>query len=186
MEIYLINHTSPAISDDICFGSTDVALSDNFYNELKHITDQLPPHFDLVVSSPLKRCFNLALELETDELVKDDRLQDLDYGDWEMKKWSLIDQDLLNTWMTDFSDIAPKNGESFLKLNRRVEDFWEELLGADVEVVAIVTHANIIKSSLSILLDITLHKAYEFEIYYGGLSKFRITGSGMRIQYINR
>lgn len=186
MEIYLINHTTPNIATDTCFGATDVDLAPTFINDFEVLSRSLPKTFEVIYTSPLKRCMKIAMQLEGNIVIQDERITDLNFGDWELKKWHLIDQNLVEGWMTDFTDISPKNGESFLRLSHRVEQFWEDMLNEPHKSVAVISHANVIRASLALLLEIPIAKAMGFQLDYGSVSKIRIESSGLKIDYINR
>ncbi len=186
MDIYLINHTTPNIPPDTCYGVTDVDLAPTFKNDLAVLLKSLPRSFEAIYTSPLKRCMKIAMEMEGNIVIQDDRIVDLNFGDWELKKWHLIDQSLVEGWMTDFSDISPRNGESFLRLSHRVEQFWEDMLNEPHKTVAVVTHANVIKASLALLLEVPISKGMSFRIDYGSVSRIRLESSGLKIDYINR
>ena len=55
----------------------------------------------LVFSSPLTRCVQLAERL-SDNVTTDARLLELDFGDWEGKRFDDIDVDVLQQWTDNF------------------------------------------------------------------------------------
>ena len=60
MEIYLIRHTTPAVGKGICYGQTDLDITDSFKEEVAAIIPHLPDNIQTVFSSPLQRCKKLA------------------------------------------------------------------------------------------------------------------------------
>ena len=61
MEIYLVRHTTPRVEKGICYGQSDLDISDSFELESKEILEKI--NFDSetkVYSSPSKRCTKLA------------------------------------------------------------------------------------------------------------------------------
>ena len=113
MEVHLIRHTPVNVSKKICYGRLDVPLLDSFNHDIWKIKNQLLNKYDIVYSSPAKRCIALAESLKFGEIIKDNRLLEIDFGDWEGLEWDAIDKNLLNHWMEDFVNVAPTNGESF-------------------------------------------------------------------------
>ena len=75
--------------------------------------------YDIVYSSPAKRCIALSEALNFGEIIEDKRLLEIDFGDWEGLEWDEIDKNLLNHWMEDFVNVAPTNGESFNQMYLR-------------------------------------------------------------------
>ena len=129
MEIYLIRHTTPLIEKGVCYGQSDIPLAETFYAEMNKLIHHLPDSLDIVYSSRLSRCTKLAQFIRAKELFKvDNRLLEMNFGDWEMKKWDEINERELNNWMKDFVDVRIPNGENFINLNQRVDNFIDELI----------------------------------------------------------
>lgn len=175
MEVYLIRHTTPQIEKGICYGQSDIPLSELFTNESEKLLRNLPDDIDIAYSSPLSRCYKLAELIKTKEsIVPDKRLLELNFGDWEMKKWDEIEQQELNKWMQDFANIQVPNGESFIDLNNRVNNFIDELVKKNHKRVAIVTHAGVIRSFIIKILEIPLKNAFKIPVDYSSVTKIDI------------
>lgn len=115
MEVYLIRHTTPAITPGLIYGHLDVDLTDSFLEELKTVKQKLPPVLDAVYSSPSRRCTQLAQQLAADVIV-DHRLSELNFGDWEGKTWDTIDPQDSRAWMDDFVNVPAPGGESMVQM----------------------------------------------------------------------
>jgi len=174
MEIYVIRHTTPRIEKGMCYGQSDVSLAESFPLEAEKLLTTLPKHFEIVYSSPSTRCYQLAKRIKSKKLVIDKRLLEMHFGDWEMKKWDEIDQTLLNSWMKDFVTKKVPNGESFVEVNDRVNDFIKELLKYNYKKVAIITHGGVIRCFLAKISKIPLKDAFTLSVEYGSVSGFRI------------
>ena len=128
MEIILVRHTTPDIEKGICYGQSDIGLVDTYKEELTAVLKQLPKDLDKYIcySSPLQRCKILA-ESISNTIIFDDRLKELNFGDWELKKWDDIERSSLDIWMNDFINKPTKNGESYINLQQRTISFLEEI-----------------------------------------------------------
>ncbi|MEM1409088.1 MAG: histidine phosphatase family protein [Bacteroidota bacterium] len=100
-------------------------------------------------SSPLKRCLQLAALIPHQSLDQVPQLQEMNFGDWELRPWSDIPKAELNPWMEDFVRQQVPNGESMEILADRVIHWYTEILRNSEEKVAIVTHAGPIRVILS-------------------------------------
>jgi len=131
MDIYLIRHTQTATDPGLCYGQSDIALADSFADEMAKLHDKLPEFDDdcTVYSSPLTRCLQLA-ETFSDTVTTDTRLQELDFGEWEGKRFDDIDAAVLQHWTNNFVTAAPPNGENFEDLYQRAGSFWQDLLAS--------------------------------------------------------
>lgn len=187
MEIYLIRHTTPDIAQGVCYGQTDLDVVSTFQNEYERIVPHVDSErFEKIYSSPLQRCAKLAQKF-SDDIVYDDRLKEMSFGDWEMKKWEEIEQPNLKDWMQDFVGQPPPNGESFDMLRNRVMSYWNELIENDEEKVkAVFTHGGVIRTIVCELLEIPLSKAFQFHLDYGCVTKIAANKWGMRVEYLNR
>ena len=88
MIVYLIRHTSVAVPKGSAYGFTDVPLNPTFETEAAVTRSQLSGlHFDEVFCSPLTRCVKLAAFCGYPQAIRDERLKELNFGDWEMKTW---------------------------------------------------------------------------------------------------
>ena len=166
MEILLVRHTTPNIEKGICYGQADIDVTPSFNEELKIIQEEIQPkESDLVYSSPLLRCEKLATSLY-ESVTYDDKLKEINFGDWELQKWDDIDEKELNLWMNDFVSIAPTNGEAFTDLYKRVVDFIQQLPKTSKRIV-IVTHAGVIRSFFCYKQNTPLEKAFDLKLSYG-------------------
>ena len=95
MEIHIIRHIEPAIEKGICYGQTDVLLHDGYEKTHKQIAKNIDTDFSQIYSSPLLRCKLLAQEISKD-IIYDVRLMEVNFGDWEMKKWDEINKQEIN------------------------------------------------------------------------------------------
>ena len=170
MEIYLIRHTTPAIEKGICYGQADIPLVATFQEEFDAIQKQLPQKIETVYSRPLQRCVHLAKEINP-VIHTDDRLKELDFGDWELQAWDDIPRAESNDWMEDFVNVAPPNGESYVELQQRVLSFYQELVAKPHKSVVIVTHAGVIRALLSYLRNIQLKDSFSIQVTYGTVFK---------------
>ena len=178
MEIYLIRHPSVNVEQHLFYGHTDVDVTHRFEEEKEDIRRKLDGEVDLqqaaVYSSPLKRCHALANALAP-AVRTDDRLKELNFGDWEMRSWHGIPSAELDPWMADFANLNVPNGESFLMLQRRALEFLNEVLASEHEKAVIFTHAGVIRSLLCHCLGIPLPNAFRLVIDYASVSKITHT-----------
>ena len=174
MQVYLIRHTTPDIEKGICYGQTDIDVNQALFNdELKIIQSKIPDNISNFYSSPLKRCKHLAGCLSTD-YTTDERLIELDFGDWENKSWNELNQDELTVWTQDFVNNRPPNGENYVELHNRIIKFIETLLNTDNESAGIVTHAGNIRSFISRTLDLPLENSFRIDLTYGAVISLKI------------
>lgn len=123
MEIYLVRHTTPLIEKGICYGQSDLDITDKFESESKVILNKIQFDSDTIIySSPSKRCTKLASLFNTN-FKTDERILEMNFGDWELKKWDAIPSEEMTPWMQDFVNVKVPNGESYTELAERTTNF---------------------------------------------------------------
>lgn len=170
MNITFIRHTTPAISKGICYGQLDIDVEKNKFSKEAHFVRLKlgVGQFDAVYSSPLLRCVKLAEYLFKDSYSIHNELKEVDFGEWENKPWSKIRGSYARRWMNNYVYEKAPNGESFYDLSIRVSGFLEQLLEKDVEKVAIVTHAGVIRAALCFLDGTDLQASFSnYPLKYG-------------------
>ncbi|MDO9339537.1 MAG: alpha-ribazole phosphatase [Bacteroidales bacterium] len=181
MEVYLIRHTETIVDKDICYGQSDLPLKEPFFKEFDKILNQVKVEQPKIYSSPLSRCSILAnyfhLHNKSQQAIKyDNRLKELNFGEWELKKWDEIDPKPLNEWMDDFVNYPVPGGESFTQLYLRVNDFIETTLLKEQRKrpAIIITHAGVIRCFLCRKQNIPLKDAFSLQVNYGSVFKISL------------
>lgn len=175
MELILVRHTKVEVSAGICYGKTDVDVSDSFDLEVGTIKKQLEGIvFNAIYSSPLKRCSLLADALFQRHTVRyDNRLKELDFGDWEGQLWRDIEKsEEAQPWFKDYIVQRCPNGESYQDVLNRVNQFLMELKNKHSnETILIVAHGGTIRAFLALLEKVEPLKTFEIKVGYGQIFK---------------
>lgn len=192
MDVYFVRHTTPDVLPGVCYGQADVGLASSFDDEWQLLSSKLV-HLNepLVFSSPLQRCFVLAQKtvrhFSFSAPVKDDRLLELNFGDWELKSWQEIPQGIVGDWTDEHVKQAPPNGESYADLHRRSCAFLSELAKhEDDKQVLVFTHAGVIRALVAEALNVPLREASRVTVDYGSVTHIAIEGGVTRLGFVNR
>ena len=109
MNVYLVRHTSVNVPRGTCYGNTDVPLNDSFENEAQLVYEQIKSiSFDKAYTSPLTRCVRLAKFCGFEHPEKDDRIKEINFGDWEMQKFDQITDPHLQEWYEDYIHFSAR------------------------------------------------------------------------------
>ena len=154
MKLFFLRHTSLNVEIDVFYGQTDLDVSDNFEEEVELIKKKiLDFNIDTgsikVYSSPLKRCVKLTNRL-TDTYIIDERIKEMNLGDWEMKKMSSISKKEKLDWENNLLSFKIPNGESNNEFLKRLKSFLEDIFKFNEDAL-IVCHAGSINGMLSLL-----------------------------------
>ncbi len=170
MKAVLVRHTRTEGKVGICYGRSDVPVTGNFHVEAREIESALPWSPRQIWSSPSERCRKLARFLAGGldlEVRIDERLAELDFGDWEGKAWPGPHDAQARRWYDSPWTERPPNGEKAEELCARVAAFREELLASHSDHVVIVTHAGVIRAWKSLALRRPLADVFAQRVEYG-------------------
>lgn len=172
MEIYLIRHTTPDIAKGICYGQTDLDITDTFEQEVMSIKPYLPGNIRTIYSSPLQRCRKLAEALFPQNNVQlHNDLMELNCGSWEMQPWNEIPKAEIQPWMDDFVNVQVPDGESYVQMHERVVKRFE-WIGRQSETAVIVAHGGVLRSILTHITNTPLKESFDvFTCHYGCVVK---------------
>jgi alpha-ribazole phosphatase len=114
-----------------CIGRTDLRVNPRRSKRLAHRVratarrDGLPRQ---VFTSPLTRCRAVGAWLARWGWthVVDERLLELDFGEWDGRRWSTISEAEVHAWSADLLHHRPGGGEPLSRLIERVQAFCRD------------------------------------------------------------
>lgn len=160
MSVRLIRHPVAAASAGLCYGRTDLPLAEDVAAAARRVRAALGVPPVLVYSSPARRCRLLAEALGAPEVRIDARLQELDFGAWENRRWDDLPRAEIDAWAEDFVFGRPPGGESLAELAARVAAVAREVAAAGPGLRAVVTHAGVIRAWLCLVEQRPLATAF--------------------------
>lgn len=168
----MIRHTAVDVPSGVCYGQTDVPLKDSFEEEAAVVKQNLQGLlFDACYTSPLSRCTRLAIYCGYADAIRDDRLKELNFGDWEMQEFNRIADPRLSEWFSDYLHVPATNGESFKQLHTRVADFLTALREKPFERVAIFAHGGVLIAAQVYAGLMSPEEGFKNLTPYGGIIK---------------
>jgi len=174
VNLILIRHTSVNVEPGICYGSSDVELSENYECERNSIIEKLDDTiFDFIFTSPLSRCQRLACDISKGkEVISDWRLSELDFGDWEGQSWEVIYKAAYaKRWFASWKDLPCPNGESLIQMVSRVKDFLsEKILNHNNDTLLIVTHGGVIRIIITLLQNSNFEEIFKIKSEFGEIT----------------
>ncbi len=187
MNLYLIRHTTPMVEPSVCYGQSDVGVTEQFDLEAATVHGKLPDLAGIpVYASPLDRCRRLAAFLSDQPPRIDARLMEMHFGDWEGRRWADIDPVALRHWGDHYVTEGPPNGEAMQTLHERCTHFYAELLTAGHADVLVVTHGGVIRTLLCHVLALPLDRAFTFHLDFAGVTQILVQDGVSKIMGVNR
>lgn len=171
----LVRHLQPDIAAQVCYGRSDIAQRGPQTAATEQLVQQLSAlqqtrQFDGFYASPLQRCQQLAETLSEHVplpiLQLDARLQELDFGDWELTPWNDIKREEIDKWSNDVLGYQFPNGESALMMQQRLHDWLRNLPSTQANVL-VVCHAGTMRQLLALIGQQSLSELLNLPIHYG-------------------
>lgn len=175
-----IRHTSLQVTPDLCYGQTDIQVSDTFSQEAEEVRAIINSHkYDAVFTSPLSRaemlCHYCGYE---DNAVQEPRVMERNFGDWELKTWAEVEE-LVQThpdrdsYVDHLGQIVPPGGETVEDLLHRVYAFIEDLRMERYLRVAVFCHGGVINSARYFQGEIELDQLFIDVPPYGSITTLK-------------
>ncbi len=154
MKIVLIRHPAPLIKPGVCYGRLDIPLHPSAAADVGRLmADPALSGISHVWTSPATRCRAIAdpiARAAKASFIIDDRLQELDFGDWEGRPWDAMARVDLDRWAAAPLPFAPPGGESGAEIIARLRAF-QGTLHRDQRDCVVVSHGGPIKILTALL-----------------------------------
>ncbi len=156
MKLWMLRHAAVMLPPGLCYGASDVAADAALTRQAAKDFAPLLPAGTAVWVSGLLRAQQMAgaLQAERRDLKAarvDTRLNEMDFGDWELKRWDSVPAAAFDAWMADFAQHRFGGVESTQMLLYRVAAALGDLRPAASANVLWVTHAGVIRAVQHIL-----------------------------------
>lgn len=184
MSLWIVRHgQTEANARGLLLGRADPGLDPEGEVQARKLAEALPTP-DLVVSSPLKRTMLTAAAFGQDVKI-DERVIELDYGDYDLMPLSEVPNDTWALWRNDLS-FAPPNGESMGALFVRVCDALDSLKErAAEEEVVVVSHVSPIKASMCWSLGVAATAMWRTRIDQASVTRIDVTRTETALRRFN-
>ncbi len=153
-----LRHPTPLVAPGTCYGRTELEIHPDGEQEIVAALNTTPA-VTTVRASPAKRCRKLAVLLAARHdltPIWDERLLELDFGEWEGTPWTELVRSETKYWLSDPWNIAPPGGETFGSLHGRIA---AAIADANAET-ALVCHSTPIRAARMILEGKTFRQAF--------------------------
>ena len=162
-------------------------MKPTFEEEAEEVKKGLSDHtFDKVWTSPLTRCVRLANYCGFPEAEREDRIKEVNFGEWEMKSWNELSSDPRSeAWFKDWVNNPTPNGESLQDQYDRVSDFLNELRKSGLQKVCLFAHGGVLTCARVYAGEYPLQDAFKNVLLRGyrkisaGLTKIRHISKGL-------
>lgn len=163
MKVYLVRHTSVVWDGAItCYGATDIDVRPSFEEEASRTKQSLSGiTADKVYTSPLQRAVKLATYCGYPDAEHDDRLKEMNFGDWEGQLWEdIIKGEQIDLFFERYLNERTPNGESQEDQYERVKAFILEKKAEGYETILIFCHGGVVNCARTLAGEVRLAEAF--------------------------
>ncbi|WP_435929504.1 adenosylcobalamin/alpha-ribazole phosphatase [Dryocola sp. BD613] len=195
MKLWLVRHgETRANLDGVYSGISETELTELGINQALAVGHMLRGvAFDRVLCSELGRAQHTArLILQQRDITPcvDPRLNEMHFGDWEMRHHRDLQRDDAQryaAWCSDWQNVIPTNGEGFQRFNQRVSEFSESIKARqhNDENMLIVSHQGVLSLFLATLLNMPPASLWHFVIEQGTWSAVEIHHGFVTLKTLN-
>ena len=169
----------------------DVALSSEGLEQSEIVGDLLGVEpITAVYSSPRERAFYTARAVADPHEHKvriADGLDEVDFGDWTGRSFDALEGDpLWDEWNSSRSSARPPGGESMEEACRRAVAEIERIAADHPDqMIAAVSHCDIIRGLIAYYLGLPLDNLLRFDIDPASVSRLVVGSWGARVMSMN-
>lgn len=161
-------------------GSVDDPLAEEGWNQMWSAVGRYRD-WDVVVTSPLRRCAEFAQALAEQyglPLERESRLREISFGDWEGRTVTdILDDDpaQIERYWADPLNNTPPNGESLRDFNDRTVAAWDDLVDRHHgKRVLVVAHGGVMRMLLTHALGMPVSAVLRWEVPNASISRVRV------------
>ena len=153
MKLWLLRHAPVMLEAGLCYGASDVPAAAALREQAAGRAAAFLPKGLPVWTSALGRTRQLGdhlrrLRPDLSGFTEDPRLNEMDFGQWELQPWSTIPRAAFDAWMADFAHHRFGGVESTQGILDRVAAALGGLREQGAEEGVWITHAGVIRSVL--------------------------------------
>lgn len=158
MNIYVVRHGQTDLNKaKLMQGHYDEPLNDTGRAQAAKKAEVLKDiEFDAVFSSPLSRALETAKIIsgkDESEIIKDERIIEVDFGKYERVKYNRQDLKMILYWVYPEIFRCPKTVEDTDSMIKRSRDFLMDIESRNYKNVLVVCHGGIIRTLTGYLED---------------------------------
>lgn len=185
MTMYVVRHgRTAANAGGLLLGRADPRLDDVGRRQAEQIAEAIGS-VDRVISSPLRRSMETAEAMLAGPEI-DDRLVELDYGDFDLRPLADVPAETWAQWRSD-SDFRPPGGETLVELGERVWEVLDELsVAAASGDVVVVTHVSPVKAALAWALGVGIEVSWRSFVAQASITRIGVSDRGPSLLEFNR
>ena len=195
LSFWWVRHAPVINNNNCCYGDNEVDCDTSENSSFVHLNNILPKNAEVYTStlSRAKETFKATIKLgyRYKSYVEDSRLKEQNIGEYAGMKYHSLYKLTKKLgvyspyWLMDEEHVPP-NGESFIELNNRINQFLIEKISEGIKSnIVIFSHGGPIRSAINIALGNENIKVGPFKIDNLKVTKISYHNKYWNIDFIN-
>jgi broad specificity phosphatase PhoE len=196
LRILLIRHGMTELIGRVLYGRMPgVHLSAEGQAQVATLARSVLSRYELseVVSSPMERAVETAraiAEARSLEISTDEGLNEIDFGSWIGKTFGELQSDeQWKRYCTQRTTTRPPGGESMMDVQSRawksITRIAERHFEESGATVAVVTHGDVIRAILTLVLGMSLDHIHRLEAAPASVTELLLWGAELQVRTVN-
>lgn len=153
MKLWLLRHAQVLVEPGLCYGISELPADPEATADAARRFAPCPAPGSALWCSPLQRTRELAQALreqrpDLTQPVLDDRLREMDFGQWEMQPWDRINRRAIDAWVANFGRHRFGGRESAQEVIDRTARALQQARSLALPEMVWVTHAGVIRAAI--------------------------------------
>lgn len=175
-------------------GQKDIPLNEFGRQQVSALSRRLKTEpINALYTSDLCRAWETAKTISINfsklVIVKDARLREMNFGEWEGLTWSEIrekDPSVVENWSNYLAEKGPPGGENLFRFSNRIRNFSDEIIKSHPnETILLVAHGGTMMVLICLLLGHPIERYWQFRIEKASLSDICVYPEGAIINRLN-
>lgn len=193
MKLWLVRHgQTEANVAGLYSGFSETALTGQGIIQAREVGQLLQAvPFDRVLCSALSRAqhtAHLILEGRSQAIETNPLLNEMHFGDWEMRHHRELQREDSATyaaWCQDWQHTVPTNGEGFQRFSQRLLSLSAELRAMPQQNILVVSHQGVLSLLIATLMGMPPPSLWHFMIEQGSWSMVEIQQDFVTLKTLN-
>ncbi len=147
-------------------------------------------NWDLICSSPLKRCCEFAEDLAKSRdipMLIVEQFKEISFGDWQGKTYAEVEQEspgAVNRFFADPVTYPIPGSEDINLFRERVHQGFHDMVEKNSgKRILLVGHGAVIRSILNLMLDIPMNNIFRIEVSFAAITRVKVVKTETCLNY---
>jgi broad specificity phosphatase PhoE len=174
-------------------GNVDIPLDETGRSQADRLVGRFADsEIDVIFSSPLSRCLEMAELVAASNglpVKADDRLREIDFGEWSGEKYSDVAEkygNIVEHWTRDVNSLTPPGGESLAQVRERTLSWFQQAwMEHTWKNLYVFSHSTPIRILVSELMGLPMEHMFWLSLSLASITSLTYNGEAACLEVLN-